>query len=116
MGHEYTDVLTLPTAIIKDVIQSSYEERALENILEDDKNFESEMERSRKYYIFASNFDTDTMQNWLGLRHPELYQGVKTGAIKQFRTDQALSLKDISLIHKISQYTIKFPDGTRRGI
>ena len=48
MGHEYTDVLTPPTAIIEDIIKSAYKRRALERILEDDKKFEAEMERSRK--------------------------------------------------------------------
>lgn len=48
MGHEYADILTPQTAIIKDVVRSAYERRALEGILEDDKKFEIEMERSSK--------------------------------------------------------------------
>ena len=56
------------------------------------------------------------MQNRLGSQHPELYEGIESGAIERFRTGQALSLGDVSLIHRISQFTIKFPDGTTRGV
>ena len=49
MGHEYVDAPLTLARIIKDIIRSAYQRRALESIVEDDDKFERAMQRDRKW-------------------------------------------------------------------
>ena len=54
MGHEYVDTLLTLARIIKHIIRSAYQRRALEGIVEDDDNFERAMQRDRKWKLKTS--------------------------------------------------------------
>jgi hypothetical protein len=49
MGHEYVNAPLKLARIMKDIIRSAYQRRALEGIVEDDNKFERAMQRDRKW-------------------------------------------------------------------
>ncbi|OAL38195.1 hypothetical protein AYO20_02647 [Fonsecaea nubica] len=96
MGHEYVDVPLTLTRIIKDIIRSAYQRRALESIVEDDAEFERIMQRDRE-------------------RRPWFHAAVETGALERFRTGQPLSDGDILLLRQMSG-TVQWPNGDSESL